>query len=349
MHLPRLLTLAAATALPLTAQNLLEHIAGTGFTSRGSNSTAAKVLLQCMPMDQARGRTNLADLVMAIQDQEASTPESFTIEIRTDNPLAPGTPDMTPAGVLGSVGPITFQFPGTGPSAVFFTVPLGIATPPFVGGVPAGDLYAAIVFPPAPAWPLDGISLQCDLNEPMSALAIGYTGVAGVAGLAWESLIGGPPSLAGNNRAWAMGMRFVDDTLQPFAVLPTSPFASPNFGYVGLFPDLVRGDQIGWHALATASTGDLAALLIGTPLSVPAPAPLPVNSGLLCLNTAQPLLNVGLAFYGPASGQPATTVEAIWGPYHVSPVFAGTPLFAQALSFKGGSQLVLTTSCRTQL
>jgi hypothetical protein len=128
------------------------------------------------------------------------------------------------------------------------------------------------------------------------ALAVGYTGVAGVTGLAWESPIGGPPALLansplGSNRAWAMRMRFVDDTLQPFAVVPPSPLPLPNSGCVGLFPDLVLGDQIGWRALATASTGDLAALLIGTPLS----------------------------------------------------------LFAQALSFKGGSQLVLTTSCRTQL
>jgi hypothetical protein len=355
MLLSRPLAFAAVTLAllaPLAAQNVLQHIDGISVTSRGTNVTAAKTLLQRLPMDQACGRATLFDLIATIQDQDASTPESFTIEVRTNNPAVPGTPDMSPAGLLGAVGPIPIQFPGAGPSAVLMTVPLNLVTPPFAGGVPAGDLYVAIAFPPAPTWPVDGISLQCEIGALSSALAmnplaIGYTGAAGVAGLGFESTAGGPAVLATGNRSWALCARFVDDTLQPFVDRPGVPSLTQQFGYVALFPDLARGDRIGWQAHATAAIGDLAGLVVGTPNGGAVTAPLPVTAGLLCLNPALPLITVGIAFYAPIPG--GSGLAANWGPFPVSPVFAGAVLFAQAVSLKANGSIALTTSCRTQL
>src|SRR5258705_3759419 len=85
MRLARLaLTLAAAA--PLAAQNALQHHSTNGFATRGPNGALPKSLLQRLPLDQACGRTFLDDVVVAIQDQSSATSESFTIEIRGDNP-----------------------------------------------------------------------------------------------------------------------------------------------------------------------------------------------------------------------------------------------------------------------
>jgi hypothetical protein len=348
MRLARL-ALLAATSVPLAAQNALQHHGGNGFSTRGSNAAAARTLLQRLPLDQACGRTHLADVVVTIQDQSAATPESFTIEVRSDNPLATGTPDMTATGLLGSVGPIPIHFPGTGPVALSVTVPLPVPTPPFAGGVPAGDIYIAIVLPAAPLWPNDGLSVQANGNpfEPMNPLVVGYTGNVGAAGLGWESPPGGPPVLAPGNRTYDLRSRFYDDTLQPFALQPGAA-AQPNFGYAGIFPYLALGQQIGWRALATVGPGDLAALFLGVPSGVALPAPVPVSKGLLCLLPA-PLVTVGVAKYKAVPNEPHGTMAAVWGPYALSPALAGLTLHAQAVSIEPHGVFVLTTSCRTQL
>ena len=367
MRLPPLALIATTLAVPLAAQNALQHYDGTTeFTSRGAAGVAAKTLLQRIPMDQACGRTGIGDLVYVIQDQLAPTGEMYTIEIRSNDPITPGTPDMTPAGLLGFVGPIPILFPGAGVSALQVTTALGVATPPFVGGTPAGDLYVALAFPPSPGWPAaDGISVHISAalggfaGEQMNAATVGYSGVAGIAGLGWDSPLGGPAVVAGGNRAWNLRARFMDDTLQPLAV-DAAVFTgaggtglNPNFGYAGIFPDVVRGDMIGWQALATGGPGDFAVLLVGTPFAGGAALPPPVAgiAGLLCLDPALGLTMVGgLVFYGPAPpGEPAGTVAASWGPIFVPPVFAGFVLYAQAASFKAGGLVTLTTSCRTQL
>jgi len=348
MHLPRLALVLAASA-PLAAQNALQHHSANAFATRGSAAGSARTLLQRLPLDQACGRTFLADVVVTMQDQSAATPETFTIEVRSDNPLVPGTPDMTPAGLLGAIGPVAIQFPGTGPSAIAVTVPLGIATPPFASGVPAGDIYIGIALPAAPLWPNDGLSVQANGSpfEPMNPLATGYTGAVGAAGLGWESPPGGPPVVAPGNRTFDLRSRFFDDTLQPFAQLP-GPLAQPNFGYAGIFPDLTLGQQLGWRALATASPGDLAALFFGTSAGAALPAPLPVTKGFLCL-LPTPLVTVGVAKYHFVPNEPRGTMAAVWGPFALSPALAGVTLYAQAVSIESRGRFVLTTSCRTQL
>jgi hypothetical protein len=356
------LLLSAPLAAPLAAQNALQHYDGTDeFTSRGAGAVAAKTLLQRLPMDQACGRTAIVDLVHVIQDQAAPTPEVYAIEVRANDPAAPGTPDMTPAGLLGVVGPLPIAFPGAGVSALLVTVAVPVAVPPFAAGTPAGDLYIALSFPPAPAWPADGISIHISAaaggpGEQMNALAVGYSGAVGIAGLGWDSPPGGPAVVAGANRAWNLRARFVDDTLQPFAVNPAvftgAPAGlNPNFGYAGIFPDILRGDSIGWRVLATGGLGDLAALLVGMPLGgPPMVVPIPGVGGLLCLAPGPALQNLGFVLYGPAPpGEPPGTVAASWGPYFAPPAVVGLTLFAQVGSFKAGGLIQLSTSCKTQL
>ena len=353
--------IAGTLTLQLAAQNALQHYDGTDeFTSRGGVGTAAKTLLQRIPMDQVCGRTGLSSLTCIIQDQSAATPESFTIEVRATDPAGPptGAPDMSPAGLLASVGPVPITFPGSGVSAVVVTTALTIPLAPFAPGVPAGDVYIGLALPASPLWTTDGISIHISAalsgaaGEQMRAGAVGYTGAVGLSGLGWDSPAGGPPVLGSGNRSWNVRAGFVDDTLQPFASNAAvftgagGTGLDPNFGYAGIFPDtLARGDTVGWRALATGSVGDLAFLVLGPPL--PAGPIVFAPFGLLCLVPSGPLTNVGLAFYGAAPpGEPATTVAATWGPFAVP--FTGFDAYAQALSFKLPAGIgVLTTSCRT--
>ena len=61
-------------------------------------------------------------------------------------------------------------------------------------------------------------------------------------------------ALGTGNRAWFIAARFAQDVLQPFADNPTvfiggtTAGLNPNFGYAGIFPDVVRGDSISWRA-----------------------------------------------------------------------------------------------------
>src|SRR5262249_5735374 len=206
MRFPFAASVLSILTLPLAAQNALQHYDGTTeFTSRGASGTAAKTLLQRIPMDQACGRTAIASLTCTIQDQSAVTPESFTIEVRSTDPAGPptGAPDMSPAGLIASVGPTPITFPGTGVSAPVLTNAVA-----FAPGVPAGDIYIGLAFPAAPGWTADGISIHCSAalsglaGEQMRATAIGYTGVAGLSGLGWDSAAGGPPALGSGNRSW---------------------------------------------------------------------------------------------------------------------------------------------------
>src|SRR5262249_7113637 len=90
MRFPCAASVLSILTLPLAAQNALQHYDGTTeFTSRGASGTAAKTLLQRIPMDQACGRTAIATLTCTIQDQSAVTPESFTIEVRGTDPAGP--------------------------------------------------------------------------------------------------------------------------------------------------------------------------------------------------------------------------------------------------------------------
>jgi hypothetical protein len=375
MRFPFPALIFGALTLPVAAQDALQHYDGTTeATGRGfGGALAAKTVMQRIPIDEACGRARVVDVVVALQDQNNATVEPWSIEIRATDPAGPptGAPDMSPAGLLTVAGPFAPTFPGAGPiSAAVFTVGIPLLLVPLVPNAPSNDIYVGVAHAYQPLWPADGTSTWTSgafapaPGEQMRATAVGYTGVAGLAGLAWEGPAGGPPSLSSANKAWNIRTRFADDTLQPFASNAAvftgagGAGANPNFGYAGIFPDLVRGDMIGWRALSTAAVGDLVFLFLGSPSppgALPAAEALPSlpfapvgPGGQLCI--LPPWSGVGLAVYAAAPGEPATTVKASWGPYVIPAVFAGTTLFAQAVSIKTGVPVwELTTSCKTSM
>ncbi|MFO0983738.1 MAG: hypothetical protein U1E76_18740 [Planctomycetota bacterium] len=105
MTKPSLWTLLAAAVLcaSAVAQNELFHFDGTvDATSRGSNGNDAKTFLQ-----RFRATRRVAPLRSSSTSSrcrtEALTPETFTVEIRANDPAVPGgAPDIPLPGCSGS-------------------------------------------------------------------------------------------------------------------------------------------------------------------------------------------------------------------------------------------------------
>ncbi|MBK8979072.1 MAG: hypothetical protein IPM29_24515 [Planctomycetes bacterium] len=348
----------------LAAQNRIDIIDGTAeATSRGPVGVDPKLVIQRIPEDQVTGRTSLDSIVLRLQDQAIVTAEVFWIEIRTDDPFGPatGSPDMTPAGLVGGLGPLVVAFPPPGPvsaieMSVAFAVPLAL---------PPGDLYVCVGMPASPTWPLDGISVHTSgtffvppsVGEQMNAVAVGYSGVAGMSGLAWDyDLATAVLAPSPGNRLWWIGPRFVDDVCQPFASNPAVftgiPYAGvagtgtgmdPNLGAAGIFPDVARGDGFGWRVRATVPPGAPGYIIVST---VPTPPiPIPGVGGTL-------LLTPTVAFFGgftaPSPTEPPPTSEMMFGPYFVPPPGpVGLDLYAQGLTIDPlTGAMRFTTRCR---
>ncbi|MEW6744194.1 MAG: hypothetical protein AB1486_15690 [Planctomycetota bacterium] len=314
----------------------------------------------------------MAEVVTTLQDQNSLTPESFTLEVRANDPAVPGgAPDMSPAGLLGTTGPIVLDYsvicPGGGACAATWTITLTrpIAVPaPGTSGVPNGDFYMAIATPPAPAWPNDGPSCWVSgqffgsPGEQMNPDAIGYSPAGlGQAGLGWEwdATLMVPPTLASGNRAWYIATRLVDDVAQPSAhnpgIFTGAPAGlNPNYGYAGLWPDMSRpdasSDGIDIRVRTTNPVGTPVFLIVGVN-TFPVPLPLGLVDGYLVI--APPYwFTPPIPTVAPPPGHPPTTSEAIFGPGAGSPGFAGFTVYFQGVS-NGTGGLRLTTMCTIRI
>lgn len=361
---PAFFVLFAASA---SAQNRLHHYDGTTeFTSRGSMGADPKTLLQRIPGDQACGSAEIVQSVCLIQDQNTATPESYQFQVRANDPANPGTPDMSSAGLIGSGPVIPVTFPGGPIAALVVTITLTppVPTPPGPPGVPAGDFYVGLDFPAAPFWASDGISIHMsggpsptNPGEQQSPSAVGYTGVPGQAGLAWEMnnnpfTPSGPNTLPTlPNRAWNMSTGLTSNVTQGFAhnVLAFIGFAnSPNFGYAGIWPHMLRipgPDGFGFRVRATAPLGTPTVLLVGYPPLFPAPRSFAGVGGALC-HVPIPEVTIALGCVGTeaAPGQPAGTTQAMFGPFPGNPTFLGGTIHAQGLTLGPGG-LALASMC----
>lgn len=348
------------------AQNELWHYDGTtDFTSRGTSGVDIKTLMQRIPGDQACGATEVAEHVFLVQDQNGTSPETLTFEIRVnDATVTGGAPDMSALGLLATTGPLPIVFPC--PAAICaIQLTLTWGTPivlPAISGTPAGDFYVGLNFPASPLFPADGISLHAsgtsgaNLGEQMNAAAVGYSPApVGNAGMGWQwdgtTLL--PPTLGSANRAWRITTRFVDDVTQPFADNPTTftgvnSGLNPNFGYAGIWPDTTRSnattDKIGVRVRTTNPPGTLVLLLYG--LTSGAPTSIPGVDGRLCiLPPYRTTPTVKTVAGGP--DQPISTSAALFGPSPVPPVFIGLNLFIQGVSF--GAVPRFATMCRVNV
>src|SRR5262245_17223919 len=104
-----------AIAATAAAQNEMNAHDGTiESVSRGSAPAInAKALMQRIPADQAGGAAALTSAVLFVQDQNFNTAETIALELRGNNPAGPatGSPDMSAAGLLGTTGNLSLQFP----------------------------------------------------------------------------------------------------------------------------------------------------------------------------------------------------------------------------------------------
>jgi hypothetical protein len=246
---------------------------------------------------------------------------------------------------------------------VVFPAP-GVPLPPGPIGSPGSDIYLGWAFPPQPLWPGDGISchisaaLGGNAGEQFRAGAVGYGGVAGAAALGWDvDLTLAIVALATGNRSWLVQADFSENTLQPFAdnaavfvggpTAPAGPGAglNPNFGYAGIWPDLVRGDGIGLYVQSPHVVGSSVIFLL-SPVLAPAPLAIPGIIGSLCvplppLSTLIPPAPPFFATVAPPVGAPWVS-EFTLGPIFGLAALAGVgDLFVQVVTIDAGTGVVM--------
>jgi hypothetical protein len=366
----RLVLALCGLCISAFAQQEIRFFDGTvEFTSRGgAAATAQKGLYERIPADQTCGAAAIHSMQLTLQDQDQTTTENFVIEVRGNDPAGPttGQPDLSAAGVIGSVTVTGFSF-GTGIGAavsiVTVTFPVGgLLLPASPPGVPGSDLYVGVNSPITPGWPADGLGMHIsaaiapNVGEQMRTTAIGYTGLAGNAGMGWDSNLTALTSALGSgNRAWNVGVRFIQDTLQPFAdnAAVFTGLAgvglNPNFGYTGIFPDLVRGDGLGLRLRSKAAPGSSA--FIAFDFALTGPLAIPGIDGALCLNLLTLTLLPTPVLTGPPPAGAGWASEAIIGPFTGIASLAGLgDVFAQCFTVDVGTGAgAISTSARTNL
>ncbi|MBI5849809.1 MAG: hypothetical protein HZB39_02030 [Planctomycetes bacterium] len=347
----------------------------TEFTSRGAGGVNQKALLQRIPADQLCGATMLLSVTTVIQDQSGVTPEGpVTLEVRGDDTINSPRPDMVnppicslPLGIIA--------FPGAGVSAMKLTITL--AAPcllPQICPSPQGDFYLGFGLPAAPAWPADGISVHISANELMCPTCVPY-GANPTLGspvhatnLGWDvGYVAGVPTniwLGTLNRAWRIGGRYREDTLQPCA--SNARFSgggaglNPNYGYAGICPDASLGDALGFNVQSSLPIGSPYFLLVGPEtcpgLVLPPNLLTPDSSLVLCILpwiVVGPSITVapGPCLRDPGLGGVETCVsQADFGPFALPFLTCGNngSIYAQGVGLAGGL-LQVSTSCRVDL
>jgi len=322
MRAKTLAVILAVSVIPTFAQNRLEHRDGTTeFTSRGGAAgTSAVTLYQRYPGDQICGLNTVGQMVLVLQDQNVTTAEPVTFEIRGSDPTyAQGRPDYDPTtsggpGLIASAGPFTLTFPtpasglisAAGWTITFNpTVSLLSLTNPLPPGTPNGDVYGGVAVPANAAWPNDGVSEHISTTsgivnpgEQMNPITNNtYTLIPNQSGMAWQrdTTLNATPLAHVPNRAYMTSFRWVEDVLQPYAenavaFTGVNSGQNPNYGYAGIFPYLDRQDanlnpipdNIGFRVRATAPAGYVS-LLFASPALLP-PFQFPGIGGYLCID-----------------------------------------------------------------
>jgi len=376
-NLIRLGVVLSALTLPARAQsqgNLMYHYDGTTeFTSRGVGGVAQKLLLQRIPADQLCGATALYSVTTVIQDQNAATVEGpVSFELRGDG-APPNTPNIAGAICSLPLGPIAFGGVGVVAMKLTITMPAPCLLPG-ICSTPAGDIYLGLGLPPVPTWPADGISMHMSANELHCPTCVPYATAPYPAGspvhstgLGWDvGYVGGAPTtvhLGTLNRAWNIGGRYREDTLQPYAdnavrFTGGAAGANPNYGYPGIFPDSSLGDALGFNVQSSLPVGSPYFLVIGFDVCPGLPLPLglltPDSSQILCLSpilVVGPVLTVApppcLRWYG---GVEPSVSQGSFGPLALPFTSCGTnaSIRAQGVGL-AGALVQVSTSCRVDL
>ncbi len=360
-----LVSLAAFPGPALLAQsplggNLLYHYDGTTeATSRGGVAGTDEVsVLQRFPWDQCCGRTRLCCIQYTMQDQDPTTVESYTLEVRRSNPPTAafpfGSPDMSPAGVIRSY-PMRYDY-GVIARRIALEIMPCIPLPELVG-VPAADFYIGLRFAPNPNWPAsDGVSchtsgrLLGNVGEQFNALHPARYAMAPSVGLAFlHNWTTGVTSLASGDRAWAISAGLYEDVCQPVAFNPSrftgtgGTGLDPNFGYAGIFPDVAQGDAVGWRVRSVVPPGNPCVLLVGYQRPVLLNLAMFGITGTLCVehvvSIIQPTRPEALC---------RTQSSALFGGFAFPATLRGMSIMAQALTLDAAAlQWHVSTACTT--
>lgn len=274
------LALAAVTSAGLNAQtptNVIGNDPGTVTTVLFGENTD---VLQPYYAEQWRGVGQVSDgmggvvgrlteFEVWVQDEQTNTQEPFTVVVVPDD--GTGQPDANPANELIRTVPVGFPIGFGGGGAQAATLTLTLATP-FDGLPEDQNFYVGVGLGAAPSFPLDGVSVWGTDESPTGPMAmnpfnwfIDRNGVPLVQSF--------PPqfiprtSVRVENPVLRIGTRF-----DPILAL-TVP--DPNFGPVGTYRDLARGDALTFRVEDAARPNSVGALFIS--LQAFSPVTLPFN------------------------------------------------------------------------
>lgn len=159
--------------------------------SRGTLNSQGGELLMQVPGSHFAGigtdvngtGTRLLGLRCSLQDQNATTPETYHLVVRGD---AAGRPDCSAAGLLLRVGPLATPSAPTQPPWILTTT---LATPSVVLPV-CGSYYHGAEVAPAPQWPSDGLSFHISTYYQQPTLGQADNPAANAPNLAWTCING---------------------------------------------------------------------------------------------------------------------------------------------------------------
>jgi hypothetical protein len=275
MLLPNLAVVCTAALASLAAQDnkfeIYPDAAGTAtsYVDRMNLGGNAGELLYEVPDARFRGVGDFGPactaeaFVCTTSDENASTPETYSIVLRT--PLVGGAgPDPSAAGVIVQVGPLQTP-PGTGRLGWILTT--SFATPV---AVPCeGGWYMGIAVQAA-SWTSDGQSLYMAFYPGFFNPPAGDNPRAGAPNHSWW-IMNGLTGLSQYSHTVAVGVRTRAPVLNVGGIDPNntrqSPPGSTNFGAGGMYPDhsgSPRSDGIEIRVLDAANSGGIALLMLSS-------------------------------------------------------------------------------------
>jgi hypothetical protein len=294
----------------------------------------------------------ITGVVVSLADYDGSTPETFSVELYSEDPGMPGFPLL--GSPLVSVGP--FASPPAGPGRAPFT-----STVPFAPAVnvPSGkDLFVGIVLQGAPTWPADGLAVDCVLGHSSRWTVYDATGPAAIQNGSYASMLFSGSGSATYNTA----RQLVIDLLTPTPgggstavtnqlnyVISNSPPGSGGF-LSALHPDARatplhpgRADDVGFEFLDQATPDGSLVLFFadftgfGPELSLQTLAP--GSRGVACLPLAT-MESMGTSVV--AAGRSSITLPI---PAPVRVVLAGVPMVMQAVALDIGAGILNASPC----
>lgn len=286
----------AATAAAQTPLNYHDLWSGcTSSTSRGTLGLNPGEVLQLNPASHFQGVghdvTGAAATLYAFkyttQDQNAATPEPYTLLVRSENA---GQPDPTPAGLLLSAGPLTTPS-GTGVAA--WTITATLATPWTSLPLCTNYYHGA------------DVAVRSSTADGQTFHICTYTAAdipaAGAPNLAWN-IQAGVPAQPGTSRVIRFTLGVESPILKMGNVDPGTPSTNcvstigfRSFGAGGMYPtcNAVRSDGLDYRVRDAGNAGGLCAVFLGLGFGCPGISLGGLANGALYLNPAGAFLQIG--------------------------------------------------------